>query len=194
MICAGALYATSSARTGIDLGLGLDYTPIVQLSYIENPNLDYEIVDNVTWQGRAFCNFGNGFRAGGLFEIYNKSLSPGGFSVIDLSAWGVGLVGDYAYDITESGNTLLVAGMETGYGELTQKASDTKKTAGSVWIGGLGGIRFLIAFNVRCEVDYRITFLEYEIKGAVSRKYSFSGSSLRLVLEYPVSFGGDAKE
>ena len=178
--------AATSARAGVTLGLGLDYTPIVKLQYVNNPDLDYELVDNIAWQGQAFYDFGNGFRAGGIFDIYKRNVHEADFRSIKLSQWGVGLVGDYGYGITETGNTLLVGGMEAGYGELSDKASSPTITAGSVWVGGLAGLRFHITYNFWCELDYRLIWLEYEINSPNPKKYLFSGSSLRLALEYPL--------
>ncbi|OGC93763.1 MAG: hypothetical protein A2W25_06520 [candidate division Zixibacteria bacterium RBG_16_53_22] len=185
-ICFWLLFAAISAGAGVTLGLGLDYTPIVNLQYVNNPDLDYEIVDNIAWQGRAFYDFENGFRAGGIFDYLRKSSGEGGFRSIELSQWGIGLVGEYGYEITETGNTILVGGMETGYGELSDKTNSPTVTAGSIWIGGLAGLRFHVTHNFWCELAYRFIWLEFEINSPNLKKYLFSGSSLRLTLEYPL--------
>jgi hypothetical protein len=181
--------AVSLAYAGVTLGLGLDYTPIAKVQYVENPDLDYELVDNIAWQGSAFYDFGNGLRAGAIFDIYKKKIRQSDYRYVNLSEWGIGAVGDYAYDITESGNTFLVAGMEGGYGELSDKSASPKISAGSIWVGGLAGIRFHITYDFWCEIDYRLIWREYELNAAAVKKYLFSGSSLRLALEYPISLG-----
>jgi hypothetical protein len=176
------------------IGLGMDYTPIAKLEYVNNPDADFEIVDNIDWQARGFYGFGNGLRAGLFFDYYRKRIHPAAFTTDDLSKWGIGLLGDYGYEITESGNTQLVGGMETGYGELTDKESLASMTAGSIWVAGLAGVRFVLTYNIWLEFDYRLSWLEFELNGPIPKKYLFSGSSLRLSLEYPFGSESDGKE
>ena len=188
------LFPGASAMGDLVIGLGLEYIPMAKLQYANNPAADYEIVDNLDWQARGFYDFGNGFRAGLLFDIYRKRIHPAPFTTDDLSKWGIGLVGDYGYGITESGNTLLVGGMETGYGELTDEELSSSKTGGSIWVSGLAGVRFVLTYNIWLELDYRLSWLEFELNGSFPKKYLFSGSSLRLSLEYPFGSETDGKE
>jgi len=174
------------AESSINLGIGLDYTPIALLRYDNNHNADYDIVDNTAWQGRLSYGFGNGFKSGLLFDYMSKTIHPGSYTTTDLSLWGLGAYGDYGYEITESGHALLVAGMETGYGELTDKSVGISKSAGAIWIAGLVGTRFLIGGKVWLETDYRLGWQEFEIPQNPQRRYRFSGSSLRVSLEYPI--------
>jgi hypothetical protein len=178
--------AASSVQAGVTIGLGMDYTPIARMRYVNNADLEFEIFDNVAWQGQAFYEFGNGLRVGNYFALYQKRFQPSGSSSIDLSQWSVGILGDYGYEITDSGSTRLVGGMETGYGELTDQSATVMTTAGSIWVAGIVGVRFKIAYGIFCELDYRLIWLEYDINSFNPKKYLFSGSSLRLALEYPI--------
>jgi hypothetical protein len=188
------LIAFSAASAGITIGLGFDYIPFVKMQYVNNPSLDLDIVDNIAWHGRVIYDFENGLRAGSIFNYYKKGTDENGFRSIKLTQWGIGLTGDYSYDITESGTTFLVGGMETGYGELSDRTAPPAVTVGSIWVGGLAGLRFHVVQNFWCELDYRLIYLEYEINGPIPKKYLFSGSSLRLTLEYPLSGGKGADE
>jgi hypothetical protein len=84
--------------------------------------------------------------------------------------------------------------METGYGELTDKESLASMTAGSIWVAGMAGVRFVLTANIWLEFDYRLSWLEFELNGPIPKKYLFSGSSLRLSLEYPFGSESDGKE
>jgi hypothetical protein len=178
---------SNPALAGLTLGLGLDYTPIARMKYVNNSDIEFEIVDNVAWQGRLLYDFNNGLRATGIVDFYKKKIHPGAFSAIDLSQWTLGFGGDYGYEITESGATLISAGMETGYGQLTSGSNALSSTSGSMWVSGMVGVRFLVAYNFWCELDYRLVWLEYEIRDINPKKFIFSGSCLRLALDYPIS-------
>ena len=197
---ASALFATIFmsntifAASSVNLGLGIDYTPIARLRYVNNPGADFEIVDNIAWQGRVSYDFGNGFKSGLIFDILNKTIHPGAHTTTDLSIWGLGAFGDYGYEITESGHALLVAGIETGYGELTDKSQGISKSSGAIWIAGMAGFRFLIARKVWLETLYRLTWQEFEIATYPERKYKFSSSSLRVSLDYPIFSRKDRTE
>lgn len=178
----------------VNLGLGLDYTLIGRLRYEGNPNADFDFYDNLAWQGRASYSFDNGFKSGLVFDYYAKTIRPNPSTRDDLSMWGLGVYGDYGYPITESGRTRLVGGMEIGYGELTDKSTSFSETAGSVWIAGLAGTRFMIGGKAWLELDYRLAWQEFELATTPQRRYLFSGSSLRLALEYPIFSGREKPE
>jgi hypothetical protein len=175
-----------AADKTVNIGVGLDYTPIALLRYDNNPYADYEIVDNIAWQGRLSYSFGNGFKSGLIFDYMSKTIHPGSSTTTDLSLWGLGAFGDYGYEITESGHTLLVAGMEVGYGELSDKSIGLTTSGGAPWAAGMVGTRFLIGGAVWLETLYRLGWQEFEITRRPSRKYRFAGSSLRVSLDVPI--------
>jgi hypothetical protein len=181
----GLFCSEAFAKGGIRLGLGFDYTPIVKLEYSRSTDGNSEIVDNIIWQGRLSYDFGNGFKAGVLVDYFPRTFHPGPFRTTDLTLWGFGLSGDYGYEMTESGHALLVGGTELGYAHLSDESGASSGKAGSYWIGGFAGLRFFMFKTLWFEGDYRISFQEFGPLGALEKKYIFSGSSLRFMLEYP---------
>jgi hypothetical protein len=175
-----------AADKTVNIGAGFDYIPIAILRYDNSSVADFEIVDNIAWQGRLSYSFGNGFKSGLMFDYLSKSIRPGSSIKTDLRLWGLGAFGDYGYEITETGHTLLVAGMETGYGELSDKSIGVTKSSGAPWVAGLIGTRFLIGGAVWLETVYRLGWQEFEIAKRPSRKYRFGGSSLRISLDIPI--------
>ena len=186
------------AADGIIFGMGMTYIPIAKLDYVNNPNAGYEVFDNIMWGPEIKYNFGNGFEVGASSDFYNKRIEPNDFTRSDLSLWGLGLDGSYGYALTESGTTLLVGGAEMGYGEITDKANSTSKSAGSIWVAGLAGVRFDLFHNVPIEFDYRLGWLQFDVLRYPERKYKFSGNSLKLSLGYEFGLGkgdkGDISE
>ncbi len=174
------------ASEGIRLGAGFDYIPVANLKYESNSQAKTEIFDNIIWQGRASYDFGNGLKSGILFDYLSKSYSPGPFRKSDLTLWGIGLTGDYGYELTDTGHALLVVGSELGYAHLTDESGGSSGKAGSFWIAGIAGLRFLIFRKIWLESDYRLAFQEFGPLGTLEKKYLLSGSGLRLFLEYPI--------
>jgi hypothetical protein len=181
----GTIYSGALAKEGIRFGLGFDYVPIVKLEYSRSTDANLEIVDNIIWQGRLSYDFGNGFKTGVLFDYYPKTFHPGPFRTTDLTLWGIGLTGDYGYEMTESGHALLVGGAELGYAHLTDKSGASSGKTGSFWISGLAGLRFFVFRTLWLEGDYRLSFQELGPLSVIEKKYIFSGSSLRFMMEYP---------
>lgn len=182
----GLIITPAMASEGIRLGAGFDYIPIAKLEYESNLQAKTEIFDNIIWQGRASYDFGNGLKSGILFDYLAKSYSPGPFRKSDLTLWGIGLIGDYGYELTDTGHALLVGGAELGYAHLTDNSGGSSGKAGSFWIAGIAGLRFLIFRKIWLESDYRLTFQEFGPLGTLEKKYLLSGSGLRLFLEYPI--------
>ncbi len=163
----------------------MEYNPIAKLSYPNSGGAEYEILDNFTWEPGIYYNFSNGFRTGTFFNIYGKTYDPGGtITKSRLSSWGVGMLGDYAHELTESGGTFLIAGMEMGYGELKDENIHTKRSSGSVWVAGIGGMRFYFTHSFSMEIDYRIKWHQYDLPGTPAKNYDFSGSTLRISVGY----------
>jgi hypothetical protein len=169
---------------GIKLGLGFDYTPIAKVKYVRNPELNFEVFDNLIWQGQATYDFGNGFTGGVLFDYLSKTIHPQDYLTTDLSLWAVGACADYGYKMTESGHAQLVGGVETGYARLHDKSGGSSVSDGSLWVAGVAGLRLLIAKNLWLESDYQLSWMQFGPIGAREKKYDLSGSSLKLVLEY----------
>ncbi len=173
-----------AAFTGISAGIGMDYNPIAKLSY-PNSGAEYEVVDNVTWEPGIYYNFATGFRTGTFLDYYRKTYDPGGTNPKSrLSSWGIGLLGDYAYEMTVSGRALLIGGMEIGYGEFTDDNTSAKRTGGSVWVAGIGGLRFYFTSSFSMELDYRIKWHQYDLSGTPAKSYDFSGSTIRISVGY----------
>ena len=173
------------AFNGVSAGIGMEYIPIAKLSYPNSGGAEYEIVDNVTWEPGVYYNFATGFRTGTFFSLYNKTFeSVGAEPRSRLSSWGIGLLGDYAYEMTDSGRSLLIAGMEIGYGEFTYDNQNAKRTSGSVWIAGVGGVRYYFTPGLSMEFDYRIKWHQYDLTGTPAKTYDFSGSTIRISMSY----------
>jgi hypothetical protein len=188
-VIAGILFLfshSSAADKSIELGVGLDYTPIGLLRFDYNSNADYELVDNIAWQGRLSYNFGNGFKSGLIFDYMAKKIHPGPHTTFDLTLWNIGLTGNYGTEITESGHTLLIAGMESGYGNLSDKSGEITKSGGALWAAGMVGTRFLIGGKIWLDIAYRLGWQQFSIAHYPSRKYRFAGSSLRVSLDIPI--------
>jgi hypothetical protein len=178
-------YPVVRAFNGVSAGMALEYNPIAKLSYPNSGDAEYEIVDNITWEPGVYYNFSTGFRAGTFFDLYKKTLDMGGtVSRSKLSSWGIGMLGDYAYEMTESGGSLLVAGMEIGYGEFKDDNEHAKRSGGSVWVAGIGGLRFYFTPSFSIELDYRIKWHQYDMTGTPAKSYDFSGSTIRISVGY----------
>lgn len=188
-VIAGILFLFSQSFAGkksIELGIGLDYTPIGLLRYDQNRNANFEIVDNTAWQGRISYDLGNGFKSGLIFDYMAKTIHPGSSTTTDLTLWSVSLNGNYGYEITESGHTLLIAGMEFGYGQLSDKSIDVTKSGGAFIIAGMIGTRFLVGGKAWLDISYKLGWQQFSIAQYPSRKYRFAGSSLRASLDIPI--------
>jgi hypothetical protein len=177
---------TLFAAEGVRIGLGFDYIPISKVEYVRNPELNFQVFDNIIWQGRAAYDFGNGFNAGAFFDYYSRQIHPQGYLTSDLALLGIGFFGDYSYEMTDSGHLLLVGGLETGYGRLTDKSGATNNSDGSLLIAGLAGLRFTVAPRLWLNTAYRLSFEKFGPLGPRQKKYLFSGSSLKLLLEYQI--------
>jgi hypothetical protein len=185
-------YTGLRAGEGLSVLLAMEYNPLARLSYQNGSEQEYDIVDNISWEPGIYYNFTTGFRTGGFFQYYRKDINPAGTTELNLSSWGIGILTDYGYEITESGRTLLVAGMETGYGELSDKNVYSNRTGGSIWIAGLAGMRYYFTPGLSVELDYRIKWHQYDLSGTPAKSYDFSGSTLRLSLGYRI-FSTDKK-
>ena len=173
------------AFNGVSAGIGMEYIPIAKLSYPNSGGAAYEIVDNVTWEPGVYYNFATGFRTGTFLNIYGKTYDPGGtVPKSRLSSWGIGILGDYAHELTESGGTLLIAGMEIGYGEFTDDNVNSKRSNGSMWVAGVGGLRYYFTPGLSMEFDYRIKWHQYDLTGTPAKTYDFSGSTIRISMSY----------
>jgi hypothetical protein len=181
----GIMYSVTFAKEGVRFGVGFDYIPVIKLEYSHSTDENPEIVDNLIWQGHLSYDFGNGFKTGVLLDYFPKTFHPGPFRTTDLTLWGVGLTGDYGYEMTDSGHALLVGGTEFGYAHLSDKSGTSSGKAGSFWIAGFAGLRFLIFRTLWLEGDYCISFQEFGPLGVLEKKYIFTASSLRFMLEYP---------
>lgn len=170
---------------GVSAVMAMEYNPIAKLSYPNSGDTEYEIVDNITWEPGVYYNFSTGFRAGTFFNLYNKTLDIGGtVPRSKLSSWGIGMLGDYGYEMTDSGRSLLIAGMEIGYGEFKDDNEDTSRNGGSVWVAGIGGLRFYFTPSFSIELDYRIKWHQYDMSGTPAKSYDFSGSTVRISVGY----------
>lgn len=170
--------------SGVSAGMAMEYNPVAKLSYPNSGGAEYEIVDNITWEPGIYYNFADGFRTGAFFNHYRKRINPGGMSKSKLSSWGIGMLGDYAYEMTESGGTLLIAGMEIGYGEFKDDNEHAKRSSGSVWIAGIGGLRYYLTPGLSMEFDYRIKWHQYDLTGTPAKTFDFSGSTIRISMSY----------
>ncbi|HBC45576.1 MAG TPA: hypothetical protein DCZ43_00875, partial [candidate division Zixibacteria bacterium] len=177
------LICPSVFAKGIKLGLGFDYAPIAKVKYVRNSELNFEIFDNLIWQGKATYDFGN-FSAGALFDYLSKTIHPQDYLTTDLSVWGIGACADYGYNMTESGHAQLVGGIETGYARLHDKSGESSVSDGSLWAAGVAGLRFMIVKNLWLETDYKLSWMEFGPISVREKKYDLSGSSLKLALDY----------
>jgi len=168
------------------VNFGFEYNPMAKLEYLNNSRSGLDIVDNIAWEPGIFYGFADGFRVGLIFDYYAKTIDRGGTQSADLKSWGIGLVGDYAYEITESGRTSLVGGMESGYGELTDENDYSIKTEGGVWIAGIGGIRHYFNRAFFMEMDFRMKWQQYEFTGVPRKSYDYSGPTIRINLGYMI--------
>ncbi len=173
------------AFNGVSAGMAMEYNPIAKLSYPNSGDTEYEIVDNITWEPGVYYNFSTGFRAGSFFSLYNKTFDSGSTEPrSELSSWGIGLIGDYAYEMTDSGRSLLIGGMEIGYGEFTFDNANARRSSGSVWVAGIGGLRYYFTSSFSMELDYRIKWHQYDLSGEPAKSYDFSGSTIRISVGY----------
>lgn len=183
LILPGALYASR----GFSIGLGTEYIPISSVEF-GNPVVNrYEIYDNMSIESGLYYNYDSGFRTGVIVSLFSKSINVGN-SDSDISSWGAGFLGDYEYEITESGSTRLVFGMDTGYSRFKEK-SYTNRDDESYWAAFFGGVRYFFSNRYFFEFDYRMKWQEFDLLGVPAngipdKTFKFSGSSLRLALGY----------
>ena len=117
IICTQGLFAAE----GISIGLGTEYLPLSKVEYGNPVVSSYEIYDNMSVETGLYYNFDAGFRTGVIVTLFSKSINPGNSSS-DISLWGAGFLGDYEYELTESGSTRLVLGMDTGYSKFKENS------------------------------------------------------------------------
>lgn len=181
-----ALVSKSQAFEGISVNLGLEYDPIAKLDYVDTNQPSIEIFDNISWEAGLFYNSRTGFRTGAFFDYYGKTVERTDTRNSKLTEWGIGMLGDYGYELTESGKTFLVGGMETGYGNLRDKNEFSSKRNGALWVAGIVGIRHYFSRSFSMEMDYRIKWLQYEFNSVPRKNYNFSGSTVRFTLGYGI--------
>jgi len=184
--------AAGYATKGISIGLGTEYSPMSKVEF-GNPVVNsYEIYDNMTIESGLYYNFSSGFRTGVIVSLFNKNINTD-YSDSDISSWGVGVLGDYEYEITESGSTKLVFGMDTGYSRFKEN-SYTNRSDESYWAAFFGGVRYFFSSRYFFEFDYRMKWQEYDLLGVPPKTYKFSGSTLRLALGYGFLSDDDSAE
>ena len=177
------------AARGISIGLGMEYLPMAKVEF-GNPVISrYEIYDNMSIESGLYYNFDTGFRTGAVVSLFSKSINPGANGNSDISSWGIGVLGDYEYRISESGSTGLVFGMDAGYGRFKDSNNFSKRTDDSYWAAFFGGIRYFPGARYFLELDYRMKWQEFDLVGVPAdgipdKTFKFSGSSLRLSLGY----------
>jgi hypothetical protein len=174
----------SFAYSGFTAGFGIDYNPVARLEY-ENGSLPgTDVVDNISWEPALYYSFPNGFRTGIYVPIYFKKIARSDTRSSEVSSWGIGFIGDYAFEITESGGFLLVTGMEAGYGELTDENEFSRRATGGAWIAGIGGIRNFFTPRFSLELDLRVKWHQFDFPDAPQKSYDFSGTTLRIAICY----------
>lgn len=172
------------ASEGISISLGTEYLPLSKVEFGSSDRNSYEIYDNMSVESGLYYSFDEGFRTGAIVSFFSKNISPGNSSS-DISSWGVGFLGDYEYEITESGGTRLVFGMDTGFSRFKDSNSFSKRTDDSYWAAFFGGIRYFFSSRYFFEFDYRMKWQEFNLVGEpVEKTFEFSGSTLRLALGY----------
>jgi len=176
--------------SGISLNFGVEYDPIAKFKYVNSSLPGQDIVDNIGWEPGVFYYFPAGFRAGTFFSYYKKEIGRNDNEKSHLSSWGIGVLGDYGYEITETGRTFLVGGMEVGYGDMTDKNQYSSNSSGAFWIDGIGGIRYFFTRTLSMEFDYRMKWLQYDFTEVPRKNYDYSGSTLRISLGYGIYSSG----
>jgi hypothetical protein len=175
-------FRATFAAEGFSIGLGTEYLPLSKVEYGNPVVSSYEIYDNMSVETGLYYNFDAGFRTGVIVTLFSKSINPGNSSS-DISLWGAGFLGDYEYELTESGSTRLVLGMDTGYSRFKEN-SITDRSDDSYWAAFFGGIRYFFSTRYFFEFDYRMKWQEFNLVGVPYKAFKFSGSSLRLALGY----------
>ena len=178
------LFDHTYASKGFSISLGTEYLPLSKVEF-GNPAVNsYEIYDNMSVESGLYYCFEPGFRAGTIASFFNKNVDTGNSSS-DLFSWGIGILGDFEFKISESGNTRLLLGTDTGFAKLRDSNDFSKRSDDSYWASFFGGIRYFFSSRYYFELDYRMKWQEFELIGApVDKSFDFSGSSLRLSLGY----------
>jgi len=176
-LCANALESVS-------LGLAVEYLPTATVEKGEFGQHEESVYDNLSIQSSIRLGLPAGFKMGPLFSYYRKTIESESASPADVSIWGVGVFADYGYEFTESGRALFVLGTETGYSQLAEDILNEKRSNGAMWIDGVGGFRYLMSPSYSLELDYLLKWSNYDIEGVPLRHYKYSGSTLRLLIEY----------
>jgi hypothetical protein len=178
---------------GVSVGIGMEYLPSAKIQFGNPSNYEAEFYDNLSFETGVYWNFPAGFRLGPIFNYYKKTVTTNASTPSDLSAWGLGVIGDFAFEITESGGTLIVTGFKSGYGQLSDDNEILSRSAGSIWISGLGGMRFRIASNYCIEADYLLGWSQYDLTGEPEKSFKFTGSKLSISLCYNIFNNGNEK-
>jgi len=172
------------ASQGISIGIGIEYMPVGKIEYGNPPTGNrYEFYDNMSVESGLYYNFETGFRTGAFLSLLSKNTELTN-STVDISYWGVGLLGDYEYEITETGTTRLVFGFDSGYGKFNDKNDNGVRSDESFWVAGFGGVRYFFSDRYFFEFDYRMKWQEFNLSGVPEKAYLFSGSNLRIALGY----------
>lgn len=184
---------TAIASQGISIGIGIEYMPIGKIEY-GNPVIKrYEFYDNMSVESGLYYNFETGFRAGAFLSLFNKNTELTN-STMDISFWGIGLLGDYEYEITETGTTRLVFGFDSGYSKFKDNNDNGDSSDESFWVAGFGGVRYFFSDRYFFEFDYRMKMQEFNLNGVPEKAYLFSGSNLRIALGYGFFSGRNSLE
>jgi hypothetical protein len=176
-----------------ELGFGLNYTPVERIKYVGTFLTDYNIVDNVSWEGRFSYLYKDGIKGGLEFDYSGRTIHPRPFTTDDIKIWQAGAFSDYNFEIIESGKDKLLFGFETGYARLSDKYQGRTKSDGSFWITGMTGLKFKLFSKIWGEIDYRISHLQFDIVYDLHQRYIFTGSSLRVALDYQIGNKAETK-
>lgn len=175
-----------ASSEGLSIGLGIDYTPIARIKYVDSNLPEYEVVDNVSYTGRLSCFLGNSFRYGLVIGHIGKKIHPVFSGKEKLSIWQTSISGDYSYNLFESGSSRMLFGIDIGYARLNYESGSATVSAPALTLAGLTGIKFGIAKRLWGEVDYRFGYQKFDIDERPHREITFSNSSLRLGVEYKI--------
>jgi len=107
-------FNAAEAIENVSIGLGGNYLPKSEVENGEFGQYKETTYDNLFGEVSAFAGLPMNFRVGSYFSYYSKTVAPETIIDSDVSIWGIGMLADYGYEITESGSTFFVMGAESG--------------------------------------------------------------------------------
>ena len=170
--------AMTSTRKKLAVGFGLTYLPKVS---IKTPSSDYaiEFYDSFPIELSLRYSISEYVAVGFAFEYLKRNIEPDATFSNTISLSSMKVDGRLSYPFTESGKSLLVLGLASGFGRLEEKDEGNGE---SVSLHTTAGFEFGFGRDFGVDLLYQYGVMRIDIDDI--REYRFDGWSLKSSLYY----------